>query len=145
MIALLAAMPAAGAQGLGSAGTVDTIVGAPIDEETTRAVAEAERVIAAIGRAAESIDKVRKTTVLDRLDIVYVTDAAITEGGPPPEIEQALDENRDAIAALRTELEGNAILYHAVNSRQVLMRDVLAVEFETDRHAVIYVAGRSPS
>src|SRR5690606_39241637 len=41
MIALLAAMPAAGAQGLGSAGTVDTIVGAPIDEETTRAVAEA--------------------------------------------------------------------------------------------------------
>lgn len=133
------------AQGLGSASTVDAIVGTSVDEEVTRAVAEPERVIAAIERAGESIDIIRKTTALDRLDIVFVTDAAITEGGPPEIIQLALDKHRDAIASLRTELEGNAMLYHALDSRQVLMRDVLAVEFEDDRHAIIFVAAPDPS
>ena len=73
---------------------------------------------------------VRKTSNLDKVDIVFLTDAAATEGGPPPEIEAKVKEHEADIAELRKELEGNAMLYHAIDSRRVLLRDVLAVEFD---------------
>ena len=132
------------AQGLDAEGAIDAIVGTEVEEEATRAEADPDRVVAAIEKASESIAEVRKTIALDKLDIVFVQDAAATAGGPPPVIQQALDANADDITALRAELEGNAMLYHAVNSRQVLMRDVLAVEFNDERHVTIFVAAPEP-
>ncbi len=146
-VILMTAMPtiAPYAQGLDAEGAIDAIVGTEVEQEATRAEAEPERVVAAIEKAPESIAEIRKTIVLDKLDIVFVQDAAITEGGPPDVVQQALDANADAITELRVELEGNAMLYHAVNSRQVLMRDVLAVEFADERNVTIFVAAPEPA
>lgn len=144
---LMSAMPTIAplAQGLDAEGAIDAIVGTDVEEEATQAAADPQRVVAAIEKSAESIAMIRKTIALDRLDIVFVEDAAVTEGGPPDVVQQALDANAAEITELRAELEGSAMLYHAVNSRQVLMRDVLAVEFADQRHVTIFVAAPEPA
>lgn len=121
----------------------ETIIGSEVNEEEVEAAAEPERVIAAIEKTPENIATVRKTTNLDKVDIVFLPDASAAEGGPPPEIAAKVEERKDEIAELRQELEGNAMLYHAIDSRQVLVRDVLAVEFE-DAGVVIYAAAKPP-
>jgi hypothetical protein len=147
-LALLAALAVAG--GLTAPGALaqavndaarEAIIGSKVTEEQVDAAADPERVIAAIEKTPDNISTVRKTTNLDTVDIVFLPDAAITEGGPPREIAAKVEERKDEIAELRQELEGNAMLYHAIDSRQVLMRDVLAVEFE-DARVVIYAAAK---
>lgn len=122
----------------------DTIIGSEVGEEQIEAAAEPERVIAAIEKTPENIATVRKTISLDKVEIVFLPDAAPSEGGPPPEIAGKVEEHKDEIAELRQELEGNAMLYHAIDSRRVLVRDVLAVEFE-DSAMVIYAAAKPPA
>lgn len=129
------------AQGLDAPEAIDTIVGSEVKEEEAEAAADPQRVIDAIDKTAENTSRVRMTTMLDQVDIVFLSDAAVTEGGPPPEIEAKIQERRSEIDQLRQELEGNAMLYHALNSRQILMRDVLAIEFD-DRNVVIYAAAK---
>ena len=76
---------------------------------------------------------------------MFLEDAAATEGGPPPEIEAKVKEHEAEIAELRKELEGNAMLFHAIDSREVLVRDVLAIEFDdAAAGVVIYAAARKP-
>jgi hypothetical protein len=133
------AAPPAFAQAVDEAAR-DTIIG----EEEVAAAAEPQRVIAAIDRTPENIPAVRKTIRLDRVEIVFLADAAATEGGPPPEIAAKVEERKDEIAELRKELEGNAMLYHAIDSRQVLVRDVLAVEFD-GAGVLIYAAAKPPA
>jgi hypothetical protein len=89
--------------------------------------------------SADNISTVRKTTALDKIDIVFLTDAAATEGGPPAAISAKLEEHKEEIVQLRQALEGNAMLYRAIDSRQILLRDILAIEFD-DRDVVIYAA-----
>ena len=130
------------AQGLESPEAIDTIIGTEVEEEEARATADAGKVVAAIEKTGESIATVRKTSKLDKVDIVFLSDAAVTEGGPPPEIEAKIKEHEEEIAELRKELEGNAMLYHAIDSRQILLRDVLAVEFDDKNGVVIYAAAK---
>lgn len=139
---LLASAPQAKAQGLESKETVEKIVGSQVNEEEARAVADAGKVIAAIDRTADNIGTVRKTSKLDKIDIVFLADATATEGGPPPEIEAKVKEHKKEIADLRKEIEGNAMLFHAIDSRQILTRDVLAVEFDSPNSVVIYAAAK---
>jgi len=131
----------ASAQGLESSETIEAIVGTPVREEEAEAEADAGKVMAAIDNTADNISIVRKTTVLERLDIVFLADAAMIEGGPPDAIQAKLAEHEDEITQLREEIEGNAMLFHAIDSRQVLMRNILAVEFK-DNTAVIYAAAK---
>ena len=138
LAALLASAPAV-AQGLDAEGAIDTIVGSEIKEEQADAAADAGKVLAAIDKTEENTSTVRKLTNLDQVEIVFLADAAQTEGGPPPEIEAKIEERKEAVETLRKEIEGNAMLYHAVNSRQILMRDILAIEFN-DKSVVIYAA-----
>ncbi len=119
--------------GLDNDQAIDTIVGTEVGEEQSRAAADAGKVIAAIEKTQDSISKIRKTSTLDKVDIVFLEDAAATEGGPPPEIEAKVKEHEAEIAELRKELEGNAMLFHAIDSREVLVRDVLAIEFDDAR------------
>jgi hypothetical protein len=142
----LACAPAAAQQGQGTENqkAVDTIVGTKVQEEEGQASVDAGRVIAAIEKTQESIAAIRKTSKLDKVDIVFLADAAATEGGPPPEIEAKVKEYEEEITELRKELEGNAMLFHAIDSRQILVRDVLAVEFDGEAAAVIYAAARKP-
>ena len=96
-------------------------------------------------KTRDQIALVRKTSSLDKVDIVFLADAAATEGGPPPEIETKVKEHEADINELRQEIESNAMLFHAIDSRQILMRDVLAVEFQGQDAVVIYAAAQKPA
>lgn len=132
------------AQGLENREAIDKIIGSDVKEEETQATVDADKVIAAIEKTGDNIGMVRKTSRLDNVDIVFLTDAAITEGGPPPEIQAKVKEYESEVTELRQELEGNAMLYHAIESRQVLIRDVLAVDFDGSNRVVIYAAAKPP-
>ncbi len=142
MAALLAATGPGFAQESGAA--VEAIIGSDVSEAEARAAAEPDMVIAAIEKTAESTEAVRKASKLDKVEIVFLTDSAKTEGGPPPPIEAKVEQHRDEIIRLREELQGNAMLFHAIDSRQVLIDDVLAVMFEGTERAVIYAAAKPP-
>ena len=143
--ALLSGGHAVAQQGTQSKEAVDTIIGTEVQEEEAQASADAGKVIAAIEKTRDQIALVRKTSKLDKVDIVFLADAAPTEGGPPPEIETKVKEHEADIAELRQEIEGNAMLFHAIDSRQILMRDVLAVEFQGHDAVVIYAAAQKPA
>ncbi|HEV7417536.1 hypothetical protein [Tianweitania sediminis] len=144
LLALLNMEPAA-AQGLDSEGTIDAIVQAPVREEEQMAAADPAKVVAAIDKTEDNISVVRKITNLDRLNIVFLADATLAEGGPPKEIEEKLAEKSDALTTLRQEMEGNALLYHAINSRQVLMRDVLGIDVTDNGSTVVVYAAAKPA
>lgn len=142
---LAAALPAmaAFAQGTKSQEAVDAIIGSEVRQEETSAEAVPDKVLSAIEKTAESTKAVRTASKLDQVDIVFLTDSAKTEGGPPPAIEAKVEEHREEIEQLRDEIEGNAMLYHALDSRQVLVEDVLAVSFDK-ANVVIYAAAKPP-
>ena len=123
--------------------TVDKIVGSDVKAEEARASADAGKVIAAIEKTGENISTVRKTSEVDKVDIVFLFDAAISEGGPPPEIDAKVKEHEAEVAQLRQEIEGKPMTpYHALDLRQVLLRDVLAVNFDGANGIVIYAAAK---
>jgi len=129
-------------QGLDAPDAIDSIVQSDVREEEAEAGADTGKVIAAIEKSAENTSAVRMVTKLDRLDIVFLSDAAATEGGPPADISEKLAEYDTDITGLRQELTGNAMLFHAIDSRNILIQDVLAIEFDDEGGAVIYAAGR---
>ncbi|TGQ38555.1 MULTISPECIES: hypothetical protein [unclassified Mesorhizobium] len=133
------------AQSLESPDTINRIVGSEVGQEKTNTAAEARKVTTAIDRTRENIAAVRKTSKLDKVDIVFLADAARTEGGPPPAIETKVKQHQDDIAELREEIEANALLFNAIDSRRVLTEDVLAVEFDAPGKVVIYAAAKPPS
>ncbi|MDZ7600244.1 MAG: hypothetical protein U1A06_02575 [Hoeflea sp.] len=131
-----------GAQGVADQEAVDRIVGSEVNEEQVRSEAGDDRVIVAIENLAENIDIVRKLTTLDRVDIVYMPGSSQIEGGPPAKIAAKLSEHSETVDTLRRELEGNALLYHAINSKNVLVQDVLAVEFDGEKSLIIFAAAK---
>ncbi|PWJ90287.1 hypothetical protein C8D77_105180 [Mesorhizobium loti] len=133
------------AQGLESTETVNRIIGSQVKQEEANAAAEARNVNTAIDRTRENIGTVRKTSKLDKVDIVFLTDAARSEGGPPPAIESKVRQHQDDIAELRKEIEANALLFNAIESRRVLAQDILAVEFGDPGKIVIYAAAKPSS
>jgi len=141
---LAASLPQAAlnAQGLESPETVDRIVGSQISEEQAKTTAEIGKVSSAIDRTRDNIGTVRKTSKLDKVDIVFLTDAARSEGGPPPVIENKVRQHKDDVAELRKEIEANALLFNAIDSRRVAAQDVLAVEFDDPGKIVIYAAAK---
>ena len=140
--AFLAAFGPQAAHGLESADTVNRIVGSDVRQEEARTETQTKKIITAIERTRENIGAVRKTSKLDTVDIVFLTDAARTEGGPPPAVESKVEQHQDDIAELRKEIDANALLFNAIDSRRVLAEDVLAVEFDGSARIVIYAAAR---
>jgi hypothetical protein len=140
--AFLAAFGSQAAQATESQDTVNRIVGSNVRQEEARAETETGKIISAIERTRENIGTVRKTSKLDSVDIVFLTDAARSEGGPPPAVESKVQEHKDDIAELREEIEANALLFNAIDSRRVQAQDVLAVEFDNPGKLVIYAAAK---
>jgi hypothetical protein len=130
------------ARSLESPETVNRIIGSEVGQEETRTAVEAGKVSAAIDRTRDNITAVRKTSKLDKVDIVFLTDAARSEGGPPPAIETKVRQHQGDIAELRKEIEANALLFNAIDSRRVLTEDVLAVDFDHPGKVVIYAAAK---
>ena len=140
--AFLAAYGPLAAQAVESQETVNRIVGSDVRQEEARTTTETGKLIAAIERTRENIGTVRKTSRLDTVDIVFLTDAARSEGGPPPAVESKVIQHQDDITELRKEIDANALLFNAIDSRRVQAQDVLAVEFDGPAGIVIYAAAR---
>lgn len=127
------------AQGLDSDEAIDTIVGSDVKTEQTRAKANAERIVAAISNTRENAERVRKTFNLNEIDIVFVPD--IDEEKTP--IDDALTDYENEISVLRESIEGSALFYHAVNSRSIMLRDIIAMEYGEDNKVTIFIKGYS--
>ncbi|MGP2490604.1 hypothetical protein ACTDI4_03090 [Mesorhizobium sp. PUT5] len=141
----LAATGAARAQASAGKTLESTIIGADVRQEEATAAEKQNKVLAAIDKTADNLGAVRKTTWADRVDIVFLRDAAREEGrGLPSKIEDRVKEHEGEIARLQQEIEANALLFHAIDSRRVLPQDVLAVDFEPAGRVVIYAAARPP-
>ncbi len=128
------------AQGLDSRKAIETIVGSDVVEKQQQAAAAPERIVKAIENTPQSAREVRHKFNLERIDIVFLPDAA--DNKAPGEIEGRLEEYAEEIADLRREIEGNAMLYHAIDSRSVMVRDVLAVEFDDQNGATVFAAAK---
>ena len=130
------------AQGLQQEGAIDAIVGSEVSEHESSSVADHDQLVEAIDKAGKTAETVRKVTDVSGIEIVFLSDAASSEGGPPPDIAEKLKEREREIEQLRQEIEGNALLYHAINSRQILIRDVLALSIGDDRKVMVYAAAK---
>jgi len=141
-LAATALNPAFSAQPLHNGRPAAPIVDSVIRQEEVLSKTEAGKVITAIDRTRENIGAVRKKTKLDTVDIVFLMDAARSEGGPPPSIENRVKQHKDDVAELRQEIEANALLFNVIDSRRVLAEDILAVDFNTPGKMVIYAAAK---
>jgi hypothetical protein len=139
--ALACAAPAAYAQGLDSEGAIDTIVDSEVKTEQLSASEQAERVVAAIEATLDHAQIVRRAFNVDEVDIVFLPEVGTGDSG----ISEKREEFASQIVELQQAIEGSAIFYHAVNSRQILVRDIVAIEFANEnRTATIFVAGAEP-
>lgn len=137
----LAALPAL-AQGLDSEGAIDTIIGSDVKTDEKSAVDESERVIAAIEATMDNAQLVRRAFNIDEVEIVFLPEVGEGDSG----ITEKREEFADQIVELQQSIEGSAIFYHAVDSRQILVRDIVAIEFANEnRTATIFVAGAAPA
>ncbi|WP_173935054.1 hypothetical protein [Chelativorans sp. Marseille-P2723] len=127
------------AQGLDREEAIDAIVGSDVKTEETTKEAQIERVVAALRNTRESAELVRKTFNLDTLEIVYLPDLGEENGV----IEQAIMEQEDQIQTLHESIEGSAMFYHAIDSRSILLRDIVAVEFADNNTVTIFVKGEA--
>jgi hypothetical protein len=141
-LALISATPPNFAQGLDSEQAIDTIIGSEVEEQQSSAGEEARKVVAAIEKTQDAIATVRKISNVGKLEIVYLPDAA--QGSAPPAIREAIARHEADIDELRQEIEGNAMLFHAIDSRSLLIRDVLAVDVAANDAVVIYAAAQKP-
>ncbi|MHA6687394.1 hypothetical protein [Mesorhizobium sp. A556] len=146
MLALLfggALITPASSQGLTGSEAVESITGdSDIRQEETTTSAEEQKVLAAIDNTVQNTSTVRKLSAVKHVDIVFLADAARAQGVPSPKIEAKLKDHASEIATLRQELEANALLFHAVDSRRVMTKDILAVEFPDSDRVVVYAAGK---
>lgn len=129
------------AQGLDSEQAIEAIVGSEIETAEEPAAAERDRIIAAIENTVANTSEVRKKFSLDSVEIIFLPDI----GEDATAIQAAIEEREEEIEALREAIEGSAMFFHAVDSRSVLLRDVVAMEFDDANGVTIFVAGREPA
>lgn len=139
-LSVLGPQAALNAQGLESEKTIDTIVGSDVKTEEARAANDPAAIIAAIEHSLPNTEEVRKRSKLANVEIVFLEDLA--EAGEPESVEKKVKEHKEEIVALREAIEGNAMFFHAINSRSVLTRDVVAVEFDKADGVKIYAAAK---
>lgn len=125
------------AQGLDSEEAIDAIVGSDVKTDETTKEEQTERLLAAIENTRQTAEMVRKTFNLDTLEIIYVPDLGDENGV----VEKAIATQEQEIETLRESIEGSAMFYHAIDSRSILLRDVIAVEFAEDNSVTIFVNG----
>jgi len=128
------------AQGLDSEEAIDAIVGSEVKTEQATTVEETDRLIEAVGNARAAAQEVRKTFNLDELDIIFVA----PETAETPEVAEVLEKNEQPLQTLREAIEGSALFYHAVDSRSILLRDIIAVEYGEERQVTVFVIGEAP-
>ncbi|TKT83031.1 hypothetical protein XW59_000660 [Aquamicrobium sp. LC103] len=129
------------AQGLNSGEAIDTIIGSDVKTGEEQAAGDESRIISAIENTPANISEVRKKFSLDSVVIIFLPDI----GGEESEVDRKIAERQTEIVELREAIEGSAMFYHAVDSRSVLLRDIIALEFDDKNGVTIFVAGNEPS
>lgn len=129
------------AQGLDSEQAIDTIIGSEVVTDEKDAAADPERIVAAIEATAESTLEIRKRFNLDTVEIMFLPDLA-NDDAP---VASAIEAHADEIDEMRVAIEASAMFYHAIDSRSVMLRDVIAVEFGEGDNVTIFAIGRAPS
>jgi hypothetical protein len=124
------------AQGLDAEGARETIIDAPVSTEVKPVAGEDSRIAAAIARSDENGAEIRRRFSVGEIEIVLVE--GLADAASP--LADAIAGHGEEIAALRKEIEGSAIFYHAIDSLQILLRDVVAVEFGENGAVTIFVA-----
>lgn len=142
---LLIAMLFAGAvtsfaQGLDKEGAIDTIVGSDVTTGEEAATKDEGRIIDAIENASQAAATVRRKFSLDRVEIVFIPDL----NDEDTDVEAKLLEYKPQITELRESIQGSAMFYHAVDSRSVMLTDVIALEFDDQNGVTIFVRGKKP-
>jgi hypothetical protein len=129
------------AQGLDDPQAVDTIIGSDVEVDQAGTRQAADAVIAAIENTAASIEEVRKTFTLDKVEIVLLPDI----DQPDSPVAQKIEQHSEEIDELRQTIEGNPMFYHAADSHSVLVGDIVALEFDDANGVKIYAAGKAPA
>ncbi|MCT8999190.1 hypothetical protein [Chelativorans intermedius] len=135
LVAPLANLPLF-AQGLDSEQAIEAIIGSDVKTEEAAGADQAERIVGAIENTLANAERVRKAFSLDTLEIIFLPDDIAT--GP---IGEAIAAHEEEIQTLRQSIEGSAMFYHAVDSRSILLRDIVAVEFDDANNVTIFVNG----
>lgn len=125
------------AQGLDSDTAVESIIGSEVQTGEASAEADAERVVTAIENSLETTQEVRRRFNLDEVQIVVLSDIDGADGV----VADAVDENIDMIRDLRIAIEGSAMFFHAIDSRQILLDNVIALEFDGDDVTIFAIGG----
>jgi hypothetical protein len=119
---------------------LDSIVDAPVAAEEKALSEEQQRIASAIANSRQNAARVRKLFNIEKLDIVFVPQL---DGGGSP-LSETIEKNNEAIEELRNAIEGSALVYHAIDSRSVLLRNVVGVEFGEGGDLTVFAAGKNP-
>ena len=125
------------AQGLDSPKAVDTIIGSDVETESERAADDRDSIVHAIENTSENVSAVRKSFSLDKVEIVFVPDFESDDA-----IKAEVSKHEDSIRELRDAIEGNAMFFHAVDSRSAPLNEIIAVAFDDNNGVKIYMAGK---
>lgn len=129
------------AQGLDSEQAIEAIVGSEVETNEERAASEEGRILAAIENTSANTSEVRKKFSLDNLEIIFLPDI----GEEQTTVEAKIEEYEEQIVELREAIEGSAMFFHAVDSRSVMLRNIVAMEFDDENGVTIFVAGSEPA
>lgn len=129
------------AQGLDSSKAISTIIGSDVKTEKESAAADRDRLIAAIDKTPDAVSAVHKSFNLDKVEIVFLPDFPGDDGA----LKTKYEEHSVDIRELREAIEGNAMFFHAVDSRSVMLSSIVAVSFDGESSARIYAMGEPPS
>lgn len=135
--ALMLAAPGAHAQGVEADGARESIIGSEVKTGEVSADDGRERVLEAIENTGEAIQEVRRRFNLGEVSIVLLSDINTSEGP----VAEAVQANREAIDELRIAIESSAMFFHAIDSRRVLLQNVLGMEFEDDDVIIFAIGG----
>jgi len=128
------------AQGLDSDTAIQTIIGSDVQTQEVSIEEVGDRLVAAIANVTANTQEVRRRFNLGDVGIVTVLadDTASANA-----VAESMEAKQLEINDLRVAIEGSAMFYHAVNSRRILLSDVIAMEFDGD-DVLIFVLDDSP-
>lgn len=127
-------------QGLDAEGAIDTIVGSDVTTGEEKASNDEARIVAAIENSSTAAAAVRRKFSLDKVEIVYIPDVDDAETS----LEAKLEQYKPQVNELRESIQGSAMFYHAIDSRSIMLTDVIAVEFDDANGVTIFVSGEKP-
>lgn len=126
------------AQGLDSETAIQTIIGSDVETTEVPIKEVGDRLVAAIDNVTANTQEVRRRFNLGEVGIVTVLD---DETADADAVAESIAARQLEISDLRIAIEGSAMFYHAVNSRRILLSDIIAMEFEGD-DVLIYVLNK---